>query len=402
MDFHKLISAPFEFLSHYGVPFVLVLSILVFIHEWGHYIVARLCGVKIENFSIGFGRELFGRTDKNGTRWKVCMIPLGGYVQMFGDTDPASARHAEGIDDGKEVRPLNDEEKKVAFYTQPLGKRAAIVVAGPAINYIFAIIVMTALFAFQGQPYTPPIAASIVENSAASDAGIQPDDKILTIDGDKINTFEDIHGRADLALDRKMTIELVHSTGKGQWSDKPVTITLTPRRIIETDRFGFRHESGRIGIVAPPGASEMRPHTPVSAFVAALKETGRITVDTLKALGQMIIGTRPADELGGILRIGAYAGEFAQKGIIALITFAALLSINLGLINLMPVPMLDGGHLAFYAMEKLRGRPLSEHIQEYVLRVGFVFLLGIMFFATWNDLSQMNVFDAVKHILKRT
>ena len=398
MEFHKQITAPFEFLRDYGGPFVLVLSVLVFIHEWGHYIVARMCGVKIENFSIGFGKELFGRTDKNGTRWKFCMIPLGGYVQMFGDSDPASARHAEGVQEGKEVRAFTEEEKKVAFYTQPLYRRTLIVFAGPAINYIFAIFLMTTLFATQGQPFTPPVAASIVEGSAAEAAGLKPDDKIVAIDGQEIEKFQDIRLHTDLGIDKPLVMQVRHADGKDadgkvKWSDEVVTYNVTPRRIIENDRFGFRHETGRIGIISPSSAFEMQQHTVGSAFVAAVSETARISSDTLKALGQMIIGTRSTDELGGILRIGAYAGDFAQKGIIAFITFAALLSINLGLINLMPIPMLDGGHLALYAMEKVRGRPLSEQIQEYALRVGFVFLLGIMFFATWNDLVQLKVVD---------
>ncbi|MDE1151233.1 MAG: RIP metalloprotease RseP [Micavibrio sp.] len=397
MEFQKLITAPFEFLRDYGGPFVLVLSILVFIHEWGHYIVARLCGVKIETFSIGFGKELFGRNDKNGTRWKVCLIPLGGYVQMFGDSDPASSRHADGVQDGNDVRPFTAEEKKVAFYTQPISRRAAIVVAGPAINYIFAIFIMTMLFTFQGQPFTPPIAATVMEKSAAEEAGIRPDDKILSINGDPVERFQDIRMHVDINFDQPMQIALVHSKGAGVWEDTPVTLTVKPRRVIENDRFGFRHETGRLGIGSPTSAFEMQKHTLPTAFVAAVMETARITGDTLKALGQMIIGTRSTDELGGILRIGAYAGDFAQQGIIALITFSALLSINLGLINLLPVPMLDGGHLMLYAMEKLRGRPVSEHVQEYALRVGFVFLLGIMFFATWNDLVQLKIVD---HVVK--
>lgn len=392
----KLLVTPFDFLADYGVPFLLVLSVLVFIHEWGHYIIARLCGVKVIKFSIGFGREIWGRNDKHGTRWKVCMIPLGGYVQMFGDSDPSSAAHEVGIQEGEKVRPFTEEEKKVAFYTQPLWKRAAIVFAGPAINYLFAIVVLAGLFMIQGQPYMPAVAAKIVENSAADASGIQPDDKILSVNGEKITRFQDIRPISDMNIERPLEIVLVRSLGpeKG-WSDKPVTLTVTPRRIVREDRFGFRHEAGLIGIISPDIPFAMEKHTPLSAVVASITETWRITTMTLTALGQMIMGTRSTDELGGVLRIGAYAGDFYKQGFIAFITFAALLSVNLGLINFLPIPLLDGGHLAMYAMEMARGKPLSLQVQEYVLRVGLVFLVGIMFLATWNDLVQLKVVDSV-------
>ncbi|HYD19763.1 MAG TPA: RIP metalloprotease RseP [Patescibacteria group bacterium] len=398
---NKLLSTPFDFIKDYGGPFIFVLAVLVFIHEWGHYIIARLCGVKIEKFSIGFGREIWGRNDKHGTRWKICMIPLGGYVQMFGDSDPSSAGHAEGVKEGDTVRSYTEQEKKVAFYTQPLWKRAAIVFAGPAINYIFAIFVLSALFMTQGQPYMPPVAAKVVEPSAAFDAGIRPDDKIVSINGEEITRFQDLRPITDMNIGKEMEVKIVHSLGpeKG-WDDaNPVMLKITPRKIVKEDRFGFRHEVGMMGIVSPESAFEMQKHGFFSSIFAALGETWRITTMTLKALGQMIIGTRSTDELGGILRIGAYAGDFASQGIIAFITFAALLSINLGLINLLPIPLLDGGHLAMYAMEMVRGKPLSMQVQEYALRVGLVFLLGIMFLATWNDLVQLKVVDYVVKLI---
>lgn len=399
---NKLLTTPFEFVRDYGGPFILVLAVLVFIHEWGHYIIARICGVKIEKFSIGFGPEIWGRNDKHGTRWKICAIPLGGYVQMFGDSDPSSAAHAEGVTEGEQVRSFTDEEKKVAFFTQPLYKRAAIVFAGPAINYIFAIIVLSALFMFQGQPYMPPVAAKVVEPSAAFDAGVRPDDKIVSVNGEPIARFQDLRPITDMNIEKPMQVVIVHSLGgkdKGWDEANPVTLTITPRRVVKEDRFGFRHEVGLMGIVSPESAFEMQKHGFFSAIGASIGETLRITTMTLKGLGQMIIGTRSTDELGGVLRIGAYAGDFASQGIIAFITFAALLSINLGLINLLPIPLLDGGHLAMYAMEKLRGKPLSTQVQEYALRVGLVFLLGIMFLATWNDLVQLKVVDYVVKLI---
>jgi regulator of sigma E protease len=396
---HKFLSAPTDFLTTYVLPFVVVLSVLVFVHEWGHYIVARLCGVKIETFSIGFGKEIFGRTDKHGTRWKFSWVPLGGYVQMFGDADPASAKHSDEVKEGGQKRPFTEAEKKVAFYTQSIAKRSAIVFAGPAINFIFAIFILTALFALQGQPYVPPIVAKLVVGSPAEKAGILPDDKILEMDGRPMERFQDMAMYTAIRLNQEIEIKMVHATGKGRWSDKPVILHVTPTLVEEVDRFGFKNQRGRLGIIGPSVPLEMKPHSWGSAFVAAAKSVWDISFDTLKAIGQMITGTRSADELGGILRIGAYAGDYAQQGIISLIMFTALLSVNLGLINLLPIPMLDGGHLAFYAMETVKGKPIGERFQEYALRVGLVFLLGIMLFATWNDLVQLKVFDYVKRLI---
>lgn len=395
----KFTAAPLDFIWSYGLPFVLVLSVLVFVHEWGHYIIARLCGVRVETFSIGFGREIFGWTDKKGTRWKISWLPLGGYVQMFGDIDPASAKHEDGVKEGDKTRPFTADEKKVAFYTQPVGKRSAIVFAGPAINFLLAIFILTALYAIQGQPYTPPIVGSLVEGSAAEAAGLKPDDKIIEINGTKIVRFQQLPQMTAVNLNKEMEVTFLRSTGQNQWNEEPVTVTLTPKLVEVTDRFGFKHTTGRMGIVSVKDAFEMQPHTPVSALVAAMNETWEISTNTLRAIGQMISGTRSSDELGGILRIGAYAGEFAKEGIISLISFAALLSVNLGLINLLPIPMLDGGHLAFYAMEKMNGKPMGERAQEYLLRIGMAFLLGIMVFATWNDLVQLKIVDYVKGLI---
>ena len=394
MEFlQQFMSAPFEFIWSYGLPFIIVLSVLVFVHEWGHYIVARMCGVKVETFSIGFGKELFGRYDKNGTRWKFSLIPLGGYVQMFGDSDPASA--------GRDGKKLTKKEKEVAFYTQSIPKRAAIVFAGPAINFIFAIVLLAGLYTFYGQPYVPPVAATLLEGSPAELAGIQPDDKIVSINSNRIRTFQDIVHHVAVNLDQEMDIVVVRSTGEfGQWvEDNPIPLKITPERIALEDRFGFKHTKGRLGIASPKGESGTKDHSIISAFGAAVVETWNITAGTMRALGQMITGVRSTEELGGILRIGAYAGEFAQAGLISLISFAALLSVNLGLINLFPIPMLDGGHLAMYGIEAAKGSPMSERAQEYAFRVGFTAVVFFMLFATWNDLVQLRVIDYLKDLV---
>lgn len=448
----------------YGGTFLLVLGILVFVHEWGHYIVARLCGVKVDSFSVGFGPEIFGKTDKNGTRWKFSLIPLGGYVKMFGDVNPASAGNIEGVEEegSEELRPLTEEEKQVAFYTQSVWKRAAIVFAGPAINFLFAIILLFGLYSFYGKPMVPPVATAVVSESAAADAGFLPHDKVLEINGKSIRSFNDIRMAVSIGLDKETDFKLLRD---GQ----EITIKAAPKLVEAEDHFGFKHSKGMLGILSPGSAvqidkivgidgqsiefeNEVRslllskigsPFTislersedqtdrilvnpykehnqalfdpelgvedegynhlvinaendelfvtfsPRESLGEAVTETANISVSTLEALWQIISGTRSATELGGIIRIGAIAGDMAQSGLIALIGFTALLSINLGLVNLFPIPMLDGGHLVFYAIEAVKGSPISERVQEYAFRTGFIILIGVMLFTNLNDIVQL-------------
>lgn len=442
----------------YGGTFILVLSVLVFVHEWGHYIVARMCGVRVEVFSIGFGKELFGKDDKHGTRWKVSMVPLGGYVKMFGDTDPASAGHSDKVEDEEhQQRPMTASERDVAFFAKPVWQRALIVFAGPAINFIFAIIVLAGLYSIYGQPITPPMASAVVIDSAADRAGFQPHDRVISIDGMPVKRFEDIRRVVTVALDTPLKFKV-------ERDGEIVEFVATPDKEELEDRFGFKQSRGLLGIIGPTdglmlgsilsvdgkavdGADEAREalwpklgkamtieldrgsevdnirvkplqdlnegfndkenmdynhlvvsnklgedfikHTPWSAVYYATEETWFITASTFTALGQMISGVRSPTELGGIIRIGAIAGDMAQSGLIAIITFTALLSINLGLINLFPIPTLDGGHLVFYALEAIKGGPISDHIQEYAFRFGLAVLVGIMLFANLNDIFQL-------------
>lgn len=445
----------------YGGTFILVLSILVFVHEWGHYIIARLCGVRVESFSIGFGKELFGWNDKNGTRWKFSLIPLGGYVKLYGDVDPASAGHTENVEgeDG-DVRPMTQEERDEAFFSKPVWKRAAVVFAGPAINYIFAVILLTGLYIYHGKPVTPPVAAAVMAESSADEYGFMPHDEILQIDGTQIRSFEDIRREMMIALDEERHF-IVNRNGE------TIDIFAKPKKVEHEDRFGFKHSRGLLGLISPRHAIQVKnileidgqgfeegdenlnekiaalqsrfdqifdikikrgsgtdslTISPLSEFNGnmndgeakeygllfiankdsefvqfglfggmkeAVAQTYAITVGTLEALGQMITGTRSATELGGIIRIGAVAGDMAQQGLVALILFTALLSINLGLINLFPIPMLDGGHLTFYAAEAVMGKPIPEQIQEYAFRFGLFFLVSIMVFANLNDILQL-------------
>lgn len=387
-------------IGDYLIPFLVILTILVFIHEMGHYLAARRCGVRIEAFSIGFGPELFGWYDKQGTRWKVSAVPLGGYVKMFGDADvtsrPApSASKAEaksGGQAGEETggwasgveRPLTDEERAVSFHHKTLGQRTFIVAAGPAANFIFAAVLLTGFFAFIGQPTTPPVIGQVLENSAAEVADIRSGDRILEVNGNRIERFEQIQRAVQLNLDQPLEI-LVERDGH------QVPLTATPEIVDQEDNFGNVHRMARLGVGA--SGTEYVRYGPGEALWRAGEETVSLTAATLRALGQIVTGVRSTDELGGPVRIAEMSGHVAMAGIISVAWFMAVLSINLGLINLFPVPMLDGGHLLFYAVEAVRGRPLGERAQELGFRIGLALVVMLFVFVTWNDLMRLQFFN---------
>jgi regulator of sigma E protease len=375
-----------EFLSGlwtYVIPFLVVLTVLVFVHELGHYWVARRNGVRIETFSIGFGPELFGRTDKTGTRWKFSAIPLGGYVKMFGDADAASTPSGA-------VRSMTPAEREVSFFHKRLGQRAAIVAAGPVANFLFAIIGLTLLFSIYGQPFTPADIGSVQPESAAAQAGMLPGDVIVEVDGQVIERFEEVQQIVRFNQGTPLTLVV-------QRDGQRLPISVTPQVTTVTDRMGNSHTIGLLGIGR--AGMEYRRHDPLTALWQAGRETVNLTVGTLGAVGQMIGGSRGTEELGGPLRIAQMSGEVAQSGIVALIWFMAILSVNLGLINLFPIPMLDGGHLLFYAVEAIRGKPLGDRAQEYGFRIGLALVLTLMVFATWNDLVHLRVVDFFRDLI---
>ena len=361
-----------EFLTglwDYILPFLIVLTVLVFVHELGHYLLARRNGVRVEVFSVGFGPELFGWTDKHKTRWKISAVPLGGYIKMFGEAD------AIGRPDGSS-RPLTDEERRVSFHHKKLRQRSAIVLAGPAANFLFAIVVLAVLFATVGQRVVPANVDVVIAGSAAEAGGLKSGDLILRVGDTEIVHFFDVQrivvASPDVAL--RMAIRR---------DGRLVDLTVTPQLVEEVDRFGNTRRLGRLGIRS--NSATVVRHDPFTAVWQAGKQTVALTMQTLQALGQIIVGSRSADELGGIFRIAQLSGEMAQTGIITTISFMALLSINLGLINLFPIPMLDGGHLLFYFFEALRGRPLGQRAQEYSFRLGLALVAGIFLFATYQD-----------------
>jgi regulator of sigma E protease len=360
----------------YVVPFLLILTILVFVHELGHFLVARRNGVKVEVFSIGFGPELFGWTDSKATRWRISLLPLGGYVRMAGDGDIASVTRG----------PVEAHERQQSLFAKSVGARAAISAAGPLANFLFAIIILAALFATAGRPYTPAQADEVLEGSAAAAAGIRPGDHFVTVNGRPVARFDELQKIVESSPGTPLAVEV-------RRGEEMLALSVTPRATQITDRFGNTHTLGRLGVKSLK--VEFRRDDPLNAVWNAGSETVKLTVGTLKALGEIIAGTRASDELGGPLRIAQMSGEVAQGGVVALLWFMAILSINLGLINLLPVPVLDGGQLVFYAAEALRGRPLGEKAQEWAAMVGLAMVLALMVFATWNDLVYLKVVDFI-------
>ncbi|MBQ8105289.1 MULTISPECIES: RIP metalloprotease RseP [unclassified Afipia] len=372
----------FNTLSHgligYIIPFLFVLTIVVFFHELGHFLVARWAGVKVLTFSLGFGPELFGFNDRHGTRWKVSAIPLGGYVKFFGDDSEASTPSSETL------QTMSAEERKVSFHHKKVGPRAAIVAAGPIANFLLAIVIFAALFTFFGKPSQTARVDSIQENSAAAAAGFKPGDVVTAINGDAIESFTDMQR----LVSTKAGTSLVFTVKRG---DEVVKLTGTPQLKEIKDTFGNVHRVGILGITraSGPGDTVTKPVNPATAVWLGVKETWFVVDRTVSYIGGIFTGRENADQVGGPIRIAQISGQVATIGLAALIHLAAVLSVSIGLLNLFPVPLLDGGHLLFYAVEAVRGKPLSERSQELGFRVGLALVLMLMIFATYNDILHL-------------
>jgi regulator of sigma E protease len=360
-----------------ALMFVIVFTVLVFVHEMGHYLVAKRNGVRVEVFSIGFGATLYSWRDKSGTLWKISAVPLGGYVKFFGDAGVSS-------NPDEALSQLSPADKARCFHYKKLGQRAAIVAAGPLANFLLAIVLLAGLFGTVGQPYIPAVVGTVEKGSAAEEAGFEPGDRILQVGDEEIERFEDLQRIVQDAPGVPLSIGI-------ERNGRFMVLAATPRLSVQTDNFGHEQKIGLLGI-SRSGVDYIR-RGPIKAVWYAGKETVSIVRLTLRAVGQMVVGTRSAKELGGPLRIAEMSGRMAQEGIVTLIWFMGMLSINLGLINLFPVPMLDGGHLLYYAFEAIRGKPLGERTQEYGFRIGLALVLALMVFVTWNDLNYLPVVD---------
>lgn len=372
------IFSSFGFLIGYLIPFLVVLTIVVFVHEMGHYLVGRWCGIRVLVFSVGFGPEIAGFNDSHGTRWKFCAIPLGGYVKFFGDENAASTPDAAGY------AVMSEEDRRRSFPGASLWRRAATVAAGPIANFLLAIVIFATVFTVYGRNVADPVVAEVQPGSAAAAAGIQPGDVFVAIDGEPIETFDDVRRYVSSRPELEIVLTLRRD---GQEIETPIV----PRREEIEDRFGNRMEVGLIGVISDATAGNFRTVEmgPIEATGQAIEETAYIVTRTFGYIGNIITGRESADQLGGPIRVAQVSGQMATLGVLALVQLAAVLSVSIGLLNLMPVPMLDGGHLAFYAIEAVRGRPLGEGAQEVAFRIGLAMVLMLMIFATWNDVSRL-------------
>jgi regulator of sigma E protease len=358
------------------VPFLFVLTVVVFVHEMGHYLVGRWCGIGVKAFSIGFGPELVGFNDRQGTRWKLCAIPLGGYVKFVGDMNATSSQPS-----AEEIESLTDAEREVAFHTQPIWKRAATVVAGPLFNFLLTIAVFTVLFSLYGRPVLEPTVAQVTAGSPAEKAGILPGDRFAKVDGSKVETFADVQrlvsGRAGDAITFTMLRD-----------GKEIAVTATPEPMEQQDALGNKVKVAVIGVVnnAEFGQPRLISYTPAGAVVAAVEETGHVIERTGQFLQRFALGREDKCQLGGPIKIAKMSGQAAKLGFEWLVQLVAFLSVGIGFLNLLPIPPLDGGHLLFYGVEAVIRRPVSERMMEMAYRTGLFLVLGFMGFVFWNDL----------------
>jgi regulator of sigma E protease len=362
----------------YIVPFLFVLSLVVFFHELGHFLIARWCGVRILVFSIGFGPEIVGFNDRRGTRWKIAAIPLGGYVKFFGDDSAASTP------DTARLAAMDESEKSQSFVGQSVAKRAAIVVAGPMANFLLAIVIFAGVFMLYGKQTMSARVDSVQDGSAAAAAGFQPGDLVTAIDGKAIADFADMQRAVSESAGQALQITVKRG-------DAERILTATPTLSEDKDIFGNVRRIGLLGIrrSTAPEDLKFQPVSPPEAVWMGAQETWFVIDRTLSYLGGVVVGREAANQLGGPIRIAEMSGQVATLGFVALIHLAAVLSVSIGLLNLFPIPLLDGGHLLFYAVEALRGRPLSERAQEVGFRIGLAIVLMLMIFATFNDIVHL-------------
>jgi regulator of sigma E protease len=360
------------------IPFLFGLSVVVFFHELGHFLIARWCGVRVLTFSVGFGPEIVGFNDRYGTRWKLSAIPLGGYVKFFGDDNAAS------VPDEAAVAGMTEAERRHSFFYQPVERRAAIVAAGPIANFILAIVIFATIFAIYGRQTTTARVDTVVPDSAAAAAGLKPGDLVLAIDSNTIESFSDMQRIVSANAGRTLSFQIDRGGA-------PMTLTATPALKQGKDSFGNPTCQAVLGVSRSMAAGDIKTEhvNPVAAVWLGAKETWFIIDRTFSYIGGLFAGRECADQLGGPIRIAQISGQVATLGFMPVLHLAAMLSVSIGLLNLFPVPLLDGGHLLFYAIEAMRGRPLSARSQEIGFRIGFAIVVMLMIFTVFNDTIQL-------------
>jgi regulator of sigma E protease len=366
----------------YIIPFIILILIVVFIHEYGHYYFAKKYGVGVTDFSIGFGQELVGWHDKSGTRWKICWIPLGGYVKFFGDRNVFSQADQEKI-----IQKYNENDRKKLFVLKPLYQRVLIVFGGPLANFILALVIFFSIYTFVGKDFTPAVINEVQKESPAMIGGLKQNDVILEIDGNEVKSIMDVSKYITMSTDEILDFKVKRSYDE-------IIIKVKPNIVLGEDNLGNKINKRMVGIKLGAYNNEIN-HVklgPAQAIYHAAHEVYFVSISSLKYIGGMILGKADTSQLGGPIRIAKISGQVAEFGVLAFISMMAYISISLGLVNLFPIPMLDGGHLMFYAFEKILGRPLSQKTQEGFFRIGLFLLLTLMFFTTFNDLKDLGLF----------
>ena len=382
MDVITLIQLFFTNIVTFILPFLVLISLVVFIHEYGHYYVAKKFGVGATDFSIGMGKELFGFNDKSGTRWKFCLIPIGGYVKFFGDRNVYSQAEQKKL-----LNQYSPEDQKKLFAVKPLHQRALVIVAGPAANFLLAIVIFTFIYMFAGKDFTPGKIDVVQENSPAEVIGLKKNDVIYSINDKKVKSITDISAYINTSTTEEITLSVLRNDNEIFFKAKP--------KIIETlDSLGNKIKKKVLGIEIVPLYNEFNKEKlgPTKALYYAVKETWFVTTSSLDFILSLLKGNGDVSQLGGPVKIAKITGQVAQYGIIAFLSITAYISISLGLVNLFPIPILDGGHLMFYAFEKILGRPLTQKTQEGFFRIGGFLLFSLIIFVTINDIKDLGLF----------
>ena len=364
------------------IPFLILITVIVFVHEYGHYYFAKKYGVGVSDFSIGFGKEIFGWNDKLGTRWKICWIPLGGYVKFFGDRNVFSESEQKEL-----IDKYNEEDKKKLFILKPLYQRSIIVAAGPLANFILAILIFFIINMISGKDITPALINEVQKDSPAFNAGMKKNDKIISIDNNKVESILEVSTFINTSTTEVIKFVVIRN-------NQQISFLVKPNLVLGKDSLGNSAKKKMIGIKLSPLNNEFQKQSLglYKSLYYSIKEVWFVTVTSLKYLGKMIVGGGDSSQLGGPIKIAKITGQVAEHGMLPFFSIMAYISISLGLINLFPIPMLDGGHLMFYLIEKIIGKPLNQKVQEGFFRIGMFFLFSLMFFVTFNDLKEIGLF----------
>jgi|TARA_Y100000287_G_scaffold55086_1_gene43272 regulator of sigma E protease len=374
MDIIQTIIQYLPIAIQYFLAFALLITVVVFIHELGHYSVGRWCGIGVETFSIGMGKQIWGKRDKSGTLWRVAILPIGGYVKFYGDEDPS----------GKKLEVSDNIDSDKNFHNKSVWKKIATTAAGPLFNFILAIFIFSIIFFFRGESLVQPYVGQVVDESPAYNAGLKTGDEIIYADGNEILYFNDLRNYVLENPSSEIELTIIRD-------GLEETVFLTPEVISSKDRFGNEYSSARIGVIGSqnPEHVELRKYGFISSLFRGTKETYNLSAKILNYLGNLIVGRESIDQMGGPIKIIQISGEISNYGIIPLLALIAAISVNLGIINLLPIPVLDGGHLLYYSFEVLRGKPLSQKTQEVGMQIGMSLLIALMIFVTFLDISRL-------------